>query len=127
MWYYGFRGKRTDNGEWAEGDLLNENDDCFIRANGEEVKVSPETVCIWTLRFDSNNKRIYKGDIVECTNRVGTIKYKGEVIFKCGAFFVNTFIDCGKSSYYKERLFKDCANIVVVGNTFDGDRKVESK
>lgn len=118
MWYYGFRGKRTDNGEWVEGDLLNDNDDCFIRANGEVVKVSPETVCIWTGLW-SDNKRLFVGDIVKCTNTAGTIHYTGEIIFKGGAFMVKAFIETACGCYYKERMFKDCANIEIVGNIFE--------
>ena len=66
-----FRGKRMDNGEWVEGDLLHPD----IYGNGYSIEdftkrknicfdVDPQTICQWTGLVDVNGVKIFEGDIV---------------------------------------------------------------
>lgn len=73
---YLFRGKRTDNGEWAEGYYVRRKDTHRIinfqsSLNAEGVRVVPESVGMYTdmtefvVKDRSYNKPLFEGDIVE--------------------------------------------------------------
>lgn len=76
------RGKRTDNGEWAEGDLyrktdaLGEKETIIFQDKGADAFkkniVDPKTVGQYTGKKDKNKKKIFEWDIVKIHDKDGS-------------------------------------------------------
>ena len=124
-----FRGKRVDNGEWVEGnliyrydysgDLVNAFSSIHIKPIGKpETSALPETVGQFTGMHDKNEKKVFEGDVikVDCSPVGGA--------FEDGVYIVKYFLpDC---AFYLEQTdeknaikFNECYIYEVIGNIYE--------
>lgn len=124
-----YHGKRVDNGEWVEGDLIRnliydgrEKEmrigDIYFEHNGDihgtaVYKVIPESVGQFTGLYDKNEKKIFEGNIVRVTERIYGYKstyhsYVEEVKFYSKG--VAVFLPFDNS---------DMVEVEVIGNIYD--------
>ena len=135
-----FRGKRADNGDWAEGCLLIDyvTGQYFIHANGNSVnesdkvneegllkftafEVDPETVCQYTGLPDKNGMKICEEDFVKIDN-----EWIGRVIWSSteSAFIVFPNDDIEHEIYCLGYYVYE-HDIEIIGNFFDTPELLE--
>lgn len=88
-----FRGKRLDNGEWIEGDLLRMNDHRFIFPDPapegiDKYEVDPATVGEYTGLKDRNGKEVYEGDVIKIPETDFNAEIIGRVLFDDDAYYI---------------------------------------
>ena len=86
-----FRGKRTDNGKWVEGELLHDMQDrpyIYWKTPKElpivfsnHAIVRPETLGQFTGLTDSNGEKVFEGDILCFTDENANYEWIGRVEF----------------------------------------------
>lgn len=140
---YLFRGKRTGNGEWVQGNLVHSEDsedgwetliipvvesnmytDGGIRGNlGFEnwFQVDKNTICQCTGLKDKNGDLIWENDIVNCIEE----ECCGRIVWNESeaGFYFDVLLEDG--TYEEEHIYDyvDCMD--VIGNVFDNPELLE--
>lgn len=117
-----YHGKRVDNGEWVEGDLIHRqiwgralaiiriSDDGF--EHYEEYEVIPESVGQFTGLTGKNGNKIFEGDIVKCLSLENGYVNKEVYYAEDRARFV-------LGSLGSDYDFEEYINVEVIGNIYD--------
>ena len=130
-----FRGKRADNGEWVEGDVLQTR----YHSGHIEYQIMPqtpvssaypvlsETVGQYTGLTDRNGNRIFEGDI--CKFKRFNDVHIGKVVFNVTtASFIMWYqpiVGAYGEKATQKMLLSVCDNIEVVGNIHDNPELME--
>lgn len=136
-----FRGKRLDNGEWAEGCLItskfkpNRKYIVYLFSDDDHdidvVEVDHETVGQYTGLKDQECRKIFEGDIIKLHN--GIDDYPFPVVNKCGAFWLydKTVINAAypdDENAGLDLLGSYITNVLeVIGNVYDNPELLEVK
>lgn len=125
---YLYRAKRTDNGEWVEGFLMDDNyinvpfnDNDIGGRFDEPVEIDPSTICQCTDLPDENVRKIFEGDIVKSDSAIGIVKfgkYKNEFHFGYYIHWINYPSLRPELGFWNNRSS-------VVGNVFDNSELLE--
>lgn len=125
---YLYRAKRTDNGEWVEGDLVHSvykiNDTC-VGKYGSNVgmhQVDESTVCQCTGLKDKNGKLIWENDIVNCFEAecCGKISWNESE----AGFYFDVLLEDG--TYEEEHIYDYADCMEVIGNIFDNQELISN-
>ncbi len=117
-----FRGKRTDNGEWINGDLRQYSKK-HIGIYSFELQqivrgIDPSTVGQYTGLKDKNGKRIFEGDIARGHNIVHPSRIVYEVAYDEGGFYL---YDKKGTGWHPTHI----DDIEVIGNIHDNPELME--
>ena len=133
-----FHGKRADNGEWVEGDLLQIKYynkpiiECKIMPQtpvSSAYPVLPETVGQYTGLTDRNGKRIFEEDI--CRFKRFNDIYIGKIVFnvKTASFIMwyQPIVGAYGEKATQKMLLSVCDYIEIIGNIHDNPELLEQE
>lgn len=114
-----FRGKRKDNGEWVDGDLLHDH---FSNVAGVvkyinvmiPFEIDPETIGEYTDLVDKNDVKIFEGDICQNGERTYLICWISWQ-YAWGCLNLKT----GRKTPIYQVISREGNNFEVIGNKFD--------
>lgn len=143
---YLYRAKRTDNGEWVEGNVVLSNDadeeyksiiipavnsNMFTQDNGNEDlgfenwhKVDPSTICQYTGLTDKNGKKICENDIVRHEDLTNGRYIARKQPMKNSVIKWN----CKEVKFERSDrrdIYKPESRLEVIGNIFDNPELLE--
>ena len=127
---YLYRAKRTDNGEWVEGDLVHSvykiNDTC-VGKYGSNVgmhQVDESTICQCTAVPDRDNTIMFENDVVRESNGVrGVIRFGRYGAEKTDYGF---YIEWEKSQpYWRNDIYFWQNELRVIGSYIDNPELLE--
>lgn len=123
-----YKGKRVDNGQWCEGQLVYDavGNPRIVQLDYSEkglrfIEVHPDTVCQFTGLLDKNGNKIFEGDIVTFNRGVGNwtgqrLETTHEVYFEKA---ICAFCMKANGSYIKLRYLKNRYIYKITGNIHD--------
>lgn len=127
-----FRGKRTDNNEWIYGDLMQNEEGCFISVDSETndgygdgtelystywYKVREGSVGQYINRDDINSMDVYMGDIVKFKDLNDGTEGVGIVQYANCSFYINTgHMNCYRWTDYE---------IEIIGNGIENPELIK--
>lgn len=114
-----FRGKRSDNGEWIYGSLI-QHDISIICSADEQREVDPATVGQYTGLKNKNGKKIFEGDIMRFV--AYGLEYVGVVTFIDGNFGIL----CETASPFLDHAIER-HDAKAIGNIYDNPELLEAK
>ena len=131
-----FRGKRADNGEWVEGDVLQtryhsghiEYQIMSQTPVSSAYPVLSETIGQYTGLTDKNSKKIFEGDI--CRFKRFNDIYVGKIIFnvKTASFVMwyQSIVGAYSEKATHKMLLSVCDDIEIIGNIHDNPELLEN-
>ena len=128
-----FRGKRVDNGEWIQGDIVQFPVHGVVRIVEQEpsykdAEVDSDTVGQYTGLTDKNGKKIFEGDIIHLEysqvffGGVYFGEYTAEVSYKEGCFITDGINNGDEIETPLSGFNND--EVEIIGNIYDNPELV---